>query len=95
MLTLSAANSFDQAPPLVDPGAAASYSRWIDENQFYLRDHGAQLFVTGVAPSVSANGAVLVNLSGKLTPLPEPGSIVLTGLAVAGFAVYRRRRRSA
>ena len=58
---------------------------------------GAATGTFSLSTEVAITHGVGVNstsLDAELTVTPEPGSIALCGLAVLGFAVYRRRRKA-
>ena len=38
------------------------------------------------------NSKLIVTIAGQVDPVPEPGTYAMFGLALAGYAIYRRRR---
>jgi hypothetical protein len=44
--------------------------------------------------TVPAGGSITVNSAISVAPVPEPGTLLLTGLVVTGAAAWRRRRRA-
>ncbi len=77
-------------------------SEWIDALADEIDAHGMEMFfMTGIADFRNANldessEVTLANINGKLTPNPEPGSLllVLLGLGAGVFSVRRRRRKA-
>ncbi len=77
-------------------------SEWIDALTGPINASGMEMFfMTGIADFRNANldessEVTLANINGKLTPNPEPGSLllVLLGLGAGIFTVRRRRSKA-
>jgi hypothetical protein len=77
---------------------AEDESDWIDDFHPALSDSGMAFFFTAhVSKQDDRNEELyhLNNASGKMTPTPEPGTIVLFGAALAGGLLVRHRRKRA
>ena len=69
------------------------YSGGAFSDTVYFDGAAAGAFALGVEIAITHTEAGQgTSLDAELTVTPEPGSIALCGLAVLGFAVYRRRR---
>ena len=83
--------------PIVD----TTVSDWFAENYVALKNSGALIFnfdgiAAGSGSAAAGTGVTkLGNITGKLTPTPEPGTLGLITVSIIGLGILRRRRRAA
>jgi hypothetical protein len=91
--------AFDQAAPIAvpEPSASQIFSEWEDAAPFDRSESSAEPLAAtellpGLVPLVGGGKVEGFGGSGNLHAVPEPGTLLLVGVALAGGTILRLRR---